>query len=333
MKAVYVREFGGIENLEIREVENPPPPAGKEVLVKVKASALNRADLLQRRGLYPAPPGFPERILGLEFAGEVVETGAEVSDFKTGDRVFGITAGGAQAEFLSSDESLLARVPENLNFSEAAAVPEAFITAHDACFTLGELKTGETLLIHAVGSGVGLAALQLAKARGIKTIGTSRTADKLEKCKEFGLDFGIAPNADASENPKYFAESIQSETGGKGVDVILDLVGAKYFQANLESLNLKGRLILVGTTGGARAELNYGAVMSKRLKIIGTVLRSRPTAEKAEATRKFAEEVAPLLASGKIRANIDKIFKIDEIRKAHEYLESNASFGKVVLEF
>ncbi|HEX8736412.1 MAG TPA: NAD(P)H-quinone oxidoreductase [Pyrinomonadaceae bacterium] len=328
MKAVYVREFGGVENLEIREVEKPPKAAGKEVLVNVKASALNRADLLQRRGFYPAPPGFPERILGLEFAGEVAETGENVSELKTGDRVFGITAGGAQAELLLTDESLLARIPENLSFVEAAAVPEAFITAHDACFTSGELKAGETLLIHAVGSGVGLAALQLAKARNIKTIGTSRTPDKLEKCVEFGLDEAIPVAEEAN-----FAEIIKEKNQGKGVDVILDLVGAKYLQANLESLNLKGRLILVGTTGGARAELNYALVMSKRLKIIGTVLRSRPAAEKAEATRKFAAEVVPLLAGGKIQPNIDKVFTLEQIREAHEYLESNASFGKVVLEF
>ena len=195
-------------------------------------------------------------------------------------------------------------------------------------FYLGELKAGETLLIHAVGSGVGLAALQLSKSRNIKTFGTSRTSDKLEKCQEFGLDVAI-PVSDETN----FAEIIKEKNQGKGVDVILDLVGAKYLQPNLESLNLKGRLILVGTTGGAKAELNFGLVMSKRLKIIGTVLRPRPTAEKGEATRKFAEEVVPLLASGKIRPNIDKVFKIEEIREAHEYLESNASFGKVVLEF
>ncbi|MDQ3800488.1 MAG: NAD(P)H-quinone oxidoreductase [Acidobacteriota bacterium] len=330
MKAVYVSEFGGIENLEIREVENPPQPAGKEVLVKVRAAALNRADLLQRRGLYPAPKNFPERILGLEFAGEVAAAGENVSGFKPGDRVFGITAGGAQAEFLLTGESLLARIPENLSFAEAAAVPEAFITAHDAVFTLGELKKDETLLIHAVGSGVGLAALQLAKARNIKTIGSSRTADKLEKCREFGLDQAIPVSAAAETG---FAEILKEKNQGKGVDVILDLVGAKYLQPNLESLNLKGRLILVGTMGGAKAELNYALVMSKRLKIIGTVLRPRSTDEKAEATRKFAAEVVPLLAKGKIRPNIDSVFSLEQIREAHEYLESNASFGKVVLEF
>jgi NADPH2:quinone reductase len=314
MKAVWIKEFGGAENLEIREVENPPAPTGK--------------------GFYPAPKGFPERILGLEFAGEVAGIGEEATNFKTGDRVFGITAGGAQAEFLLSDESLLARIPENLSFAEAAAIPEAFITAHDAIFTNGELKENETLLIHAVGSGVGLAALQLAKARNIKVIGTSRTADKLKRCDEFGLDFSIATGGISfDDNPKIFAELIQHLNDGKGVDVILDLVGAGYFQANLESLNLKGRIILVGTTSGSKAELNFSQVMSKRLKIIGTVLRSRPTKEKADATRKFAEEVVPLFESGKLKPNIDKIFKIEEIRAAHEYLESNASFGKIVLEF
>ncbi len=326
MKAVWVKEFGGAENLEIREVENPSRASGKEVLVRVKASALNRADLLQRRGFYPAPTGYPERILGLEFAGEVAETGAEATNFHAGMRVFGITAGGAQAEFLLTDESLLARIPDNLSFAQAAAIPEAFITAQDAVFTQGGLKENETLLVHAVGSGVGLAALQLAKARNIKVFGTSRTADKLDECEKFGLDEGIL-----TDEKTNFAEIIKAKNGG--VDVILDLVGAAYFQANLESLNLKGRLILVGLTAGAKAEFNLSIALSKRLKIIGTVLRSRSIEEKADATRRFAEEIVPLFESGKLKPNIDKIFKIEEIRAAHEYLESNASFGKVVLEF
>jgi NADPH:quinone reductase len=335
MKAVYVKEFGGAGNLEIREVENPAKPKAAEVLVNVKASALNRADILQREGFYPAPKGFPERILGLEFAGEVAEIGGDVTEYKIGDRVFGITAGGAQAEFLLTEESLLAAIPDNLSFVEAATIPEAFITAHDAIFTNGNLQTDETLLIHAVGSGVGLAALQLAKAKNIKVFGTSRTADKLIKCDKLGLDCGIVANADLSEgqNPKYFAEIIQHHSDGKGVDVILDLVGATYFAANLESLNVKGRLILVGLTSGKTAEFNLGLALSKRLKIIGTVLRSRPTAEKAEATKKFIEEVLPFIAKGLIKPNLDKVFRVEDVRAAHEYLESNASFGKVVLEF
>jgi NADPH2:quinone reductase len=332
MKVVYIKEFGGIENLEIREIEAPPKPEVNQVLVAVKASALNRADLLQRRGLYPAPKGYPERILGLEFAGEVADTGSEVKNFQIGDHVFGITGGGAQAEFLLIDKSLLVEIPNNLNYTEAAAVPEAFITAHDAIFTLGRLKRSETLLIHAVGSGVGLAALQLAKAKNIAVVGTSRNFNKLEKCKDFGLDYGILMNARLKQNSKDFAEVIEYYTEEKGVDVILDLVGGEYFPANLESLRLKGRLILVGLTAGAKAEFNLGLALRKRLTITGTVLRSRPTAEKADAVRKFAKEVIPLLESGAVRPNIDRIFKLDEIQKAHQYLESNESFGKVVLE-
>lgn len=334
MKAVFIKEFGAAENLEVCEVENPPRPQAKEVLVSVKAAALNRADILQRSGHYPAPEGFPERILGLDFAGEVAEIGETVTKFNVGDRVFGITAGGAQAEFLLTEESLLAQIPDNLSFTEAACIPEAFITAHDAIFTNGNLQKNETLLIHAVGSGVGLAALQLAKANGVKVFGTSRSDEKLFKCDALGLDFGIVTDMETvAGTPIYFAELVREMNDGKGVDVVLDLVGAKYFAANLESLNTKGRLILVGLTGGRTAEFNLGAALSKRLKIIGTVLRSRPTAEKAEATRKFAEEVLPLIAKGVLKPNLDKVFPVESVRQSHEYLESNTSFGKVVLEF
>lgn len=339
MKAVYIKEFGGIENLEIREVEKPASPRETEVLVSIKASALNRADLEQRRGLYPVPQGFPQNIPGLEFSGEVAEVGDRVTKFQIGDRVFGTTGGGAQAEFLLTDESQLAKIPKNLSFAEAAAIPEAFITAHDAIFTNGELKENETLLIHAVGSGVGLAALQLAKAKNIKTVGTSRTAGKLTKANELGLDKAIAMSEFAAGNaeladdlPKRFAEIINHFTDGKGADVILDLVGAAYFQANVESLALKGRIVFVGTTSGAKTSLNISQIMAKRAKLIGTVLRSRPAEEKAEATRKFVEEVVPLFENGTLKPNIDRIFKMEEIQRAHEYLESNESFGKVVLE-
>jgi len=326
MKAVYVKEFGGAENLEWRDVADLPKPSDAQVFVNVKASALNRADILQRKGFYPAPAGFPERILGLEFAGVVAEIGENVKDFKTGDRVFGITAGGANAESLLSDASLLVKIPENLSFIEAAAIPEAFLTAHDALFTQASLKENQTLLIHAVASGVGLAALQLAKSRNIRVFGTSRTSDKLDKCKQFGLDEPILAAGEAD-----FSETIREKTDGKGVDVILDLVGAKYFSENLKSLALKGRLMLVGTPGGARGELDFGLLMSKRAQITGTLLRSRPTEEKAEATRRFAVEVAPLIEKGLIKPNIDRVFNIEDIKAAHEYLESNESFGKVVL--
>lgn len=325
MKAVFITEFGGADNLEIREVDEPSRPTGSEVLVRVRAAALNRADLLQRRGLYPAPKGYPERIPGLEFAGEVIAVGDATGRWKTGDRVCGITAGGAQAELLLTDESLLARVPPTLTDVQAGAIPEAFITAHDAVFSQAQLSDGETLLVHAVGSGVGLAALQLAKARGNRVFGTSRTPAKLGRCKEFGLDEGFVTANDAD-----FASMIR-ERGG--ADVVLELVGAKFLAGNLDALNPRGRLMLVGTTGGARAELDLLKVMSKRLRILGTVLRSRSLEEKAAATKLFADEVLPLFVSGEIKPTVERVFPADDVRQAHELLESNTTFGKLVLEF
>ena len=327
MKAIYIKEFGGVENLEIREVEDPPTPSGTQTLVKVHATGLNRADLLQRRGLYPPPEGYDPKIPGLEFAGEMAAIGDSVERFKTGDRVFGITSGEAQAEFHLIEESLLARVPDNLDFVEAAAIPEVFITAHDAVFTQAELKSGESLLIHAVGSGVGLAALQMAKANGATVIGTSRTNDKLERCDEFGLDHGLV------SKDGQFAESVLRFAGNKGVDVILDLVGGPYLEQNLICLGTKGRLMLVGLPAGRKAEFDLGMALSKRLKIIGTALRTRSLEEKSDAVRRFENEVVPLLANRKVRPNVDRVFPASEVRAAHEYLESNKSFGKVILEF
>jgi NADPH2:quinone reductase len=325
MKAVYIKEFGGVEGLEVRDVPELKAPAGNEILVRVRAAGLNRADLLQRRGLYPPPEGYDAQIPGLEFAGEVAVVGESVKNFKVGDRVFGITAGEAQAEFLLIDAGLATKIPDNLSFLDAAAIPEAFITAHDAIFTQANLQSGETLLIHAVGSGVGLAVLQLAKANGVTTVGTSRTADKLERCKEFGLDHAIV----ASDGK--FADEVINATNG--VDVILDLVGGAYFSENLKALKTKGRLMLVGLTAGRSSEIDLSIALSKRLTIKGTVLRGRSLAEKADAVNAFARDVVPLLASGAVTGNVDKIFAIDNVRDAHAYLESNESFGKVILEF
>ncbi|HEV7643176.1 MAG TPA: NAD(P)H-quinone oxidoreductase [Pyrinomonadaceae bacterium] len=328
MRAVWIKEFGGPENLEIRDVPRPATPAGDHVLVRVRAAGLNRPDLLQLRGGYAAPEGYPQEIPGLEFAGDVAEVGEAVTTFKPGNRVFGITAGGAQAEYLLTRESLLVKIPANLNYTEAAAIPEAFITAHDAIFTQAGLKAGETLLIHAVGSGVGLAALQLAKANGARVIGTSRTAGKLEACKQFGLDEAIL----VGENTDLVAV-LKEKTNRGGADVILDQVGAKYFSANLQSLALKGRLMLVGLMSGAIAtEFDMGLMLRKRAKIIGTLLRPRPDEEKAEAVKAFAEQVVPLFENGKLRPNVDKVFPLEDVRAAYEYLRSNANFGKVVLE-
>ncbi len=327
MKAVTIVTHGGIEGLEIREVETPARPAADRVRVRVHAAALNRADVLQRMGHYPAPPGYPQNIPGLEFAGEVDEVGAEAGLWKRGQRVFGITAGGAQAEYVVVPENHLAEIPSNLQWAEAAAVPEVFITAYDALFTRGKLRPGGTMVVHAAGSGVGTAAIQLTRATGAKAFGTSRTAGKLERAKEYGLSGAVVVNKD----PQVFAEAVMKWTNGHGANVIVDLVGAKYLEANLNALRSKGRLVLVGTPAGAQATLDFGVVMRKRLTIVGTVLRARGAEEKAKATRLFAEHVVPLLADGTVRPVIDRVYKLEEVRDAHARMESNESFGKIVL--
>jgi putative PIG3 family NAD(P)H quinone oxidoreductase len=288
---------------------------------------LNRADVLQRKGRYPAPPGFPKDIPGLEFAGEIAEVGTEVSRWTQGDRVFGITGGGAQAEYLVTPENHLASIPTNLDWAQAAAVPEVFITAHDALFTQAALQAGENVLIHAAGSGVGTAAIQLTVARGARAFGTSRSADKLQRAKEFGLSGEIA----VSDDPLVLVDVVRELTGGHGVDVILDLVGSRYLEANLKALALKGRMMLVGTTSGNQATLDFGTMLSKRLTLRGTVLRARSNEEKAEATLRFENDVVPLLAEEKVRPVIDRIYNMSDVREAHSRMESNENFGKIVL--
>ncbi len=327
MKAVTITRHGGVEGLELRETDPPGQPTADRVRVRVRAAGLNRADLIQLRGRYPAPPGYPQDIPGLEFAGEVDATGPEVRTWKAGQRVFGIVGGGAQAEYVVVPENHLVEVPGNLDWAEAAAVPEAFITAHDAIFTRGGLTVGETLLIHAAGSGVGTAAIQLARVAGATVLGSSRTAEKLEKAAELGLDSSIV----VDHEPAMIVEAVQKLTNGRGVDVILDLVGSGYLEANLNSLASKGRMILVGTTSGSKAQFDFATAMSKRLTIVGTVLRNRSREEKATATRLFANHVVPLLANARVRPIIDQVFKAEDVRAAYTRLESNESFGKVVL--
>ena len=328
MLAVRIAAHEGAGRLEVSEVERPRARADR-VRVRVRAVGLNRADLLQKRGRYAAPPGAPADIPGLEFAGEVDQVGEEGSMWRAGQRVFGITAGGAQAEFVVVPESHLAAIPQGLSFEEAAAVPEVFITAHDALYTQAGLRTGERVLIHAVGSGVGTAAAQLARAAGAGAVyGTARTPQKIERAKEFGMDEGVV----VSDDPRAFTNSVWSWTGGEGVNVILDLVGSSYLEANLEALTLHGRLLLVGTLGGASAPLNFRHVMAKRLRVIGTVLRARSVEEKSAAVRRFAAEVVPLFARGRLRPVIDRTFGLKDVDAAYARLESNETFGKVVLK-
>src|SRR6266404_8912276 len=327
MRAVVITKPGGTEVLEIREVVSPPSPTADRVRVRVRAAALNRADILQRKGHYPPPPGAPRDIPGMEFAGEVDQIGNEVYSWQPGQRVFGICGGGAYAEYLIVPANHLAAVPANLSWAEAAAVPEVFITAHDALFTRARLQPGETVLVHAAGSGVGTAAIQLIHATGAKAFGTSRTVEKLDRAKEFGLDQSIV----IEDDPLALVDAVHRWTEGRGVNVVLDLVGAAYFEANLKSLAPTGRMILVGTTSGSQAIFDFGIVMSKRLTLQGTVLRARSDEEKATVTRLFANHVVPLLAEGSIRPVIERTYKLDEVREAHARLESNASFGKLVL--
>lgn len=327
MLAVRIVSHEGAGRLEVREVERPLARADR-VRVRVRAAGLNRADLLQKRGRYPAPPGAPADIPGLEFAGEVEQLGEDARAWRVGARVFGITAGGSQAEYVVVPESHLAEIPDGLSFEEAAAVPEVFITAHDAMFTQAGLCTGERVLIHAVGSGVGTAAVQLARAAGAGAVyGTARTAEKVERAREFGMDEGLA----VSDDPRAFALAAQGWTKGAGVNVVLDLVGASYLDANLEALALHGRLVLIGTLGGVSASLNFRHVIGKRLRIIGTVLRARSVEEKAAAVRRFAVEVVPLFTRGLVRPVIDGTFDLEDVSAAYDRLESNETFGKVVL--
>jgi putative PIG3 family NAD(P)H quinone oxidoreductase len=329
MKAVVIKSFGNVEGLEVQDIDMLPEPIGNEVRVRVRAAALNRADILQRLGRYLAPSGFPQTIPGLEFAGEVDSIGPDARQWKIGERVFGITGGGAQAEYLNVPENHLAGVPEHLDWAAAGAVPEVFITAYDALFTCAGLKAGESLLVHAAGSGVGTAAIQLAWAAGARVFGTARTADKLERAKHYGLSESIV----VTDQPADIVEPIRRWTNGDGVNVVLDLVGAAYLEANLASLARRGRMVLVGTTSGSKGTLDYSVVMSKRLQLIGTVLRGRSAEEKAEAVRLFAEQVVPLLDNGSVKPVIDSTYNVADVRKAHLRLESNQTFGKVVLLF
>jgi NADPH:quinone reductase len=327
MRAATITRPGGADVLETRDVELPEPGSG-EVLVRVRASALNRADLLQREGRYPAPPGWPQDIPGMEVAGEVAACGRGTFLWKEGDRVFGIVGGGGNAEFIVSHERTLAAIPPNLSWTEAAAVPEAFITAHDALVTQAEVRPSERVLIHAVGSGVGLAALQLARAAGAIPFGDARSADKVERAGSLGLAHGVTVGQDLS----IVAKSVHEWTGGAGAEIVLDLIGGPYTAASIAACALKGRIILIGTMAGRDASLPLGVILGKRLTLRGTVLRARPLEEKIVATRAFAAQVVPLLARGVVRPVIDRVFPLDEIAAAHRHLESNATFGKVVLE-
>ena len=297
-----------------------PEPARGEVRVRVRATAVNRADLLQRMGAYPAPKDSPPDIPGLEIAGEVDALGPGATELAVGDRVFGLVGGGGYAEAIVSHERALAKIPPNLSFEEAAAVPEAFVTAYDAMVERGRLRGGETLLISAAGSGVGTAAIQLGRALGATVVGTARTQDKLDRCKALGMDVGVVPDAGGR-----FASRVPPP------HVIVELVGGAYLAEDLRCIQTLGRIVLVGLLAGAKTELELGLLLHKRAQLVGTMLRARPLEQKIAAMRAFEAEVVPLLARGAVKPIIDCVLPLADAPKAHERMASNEGFGKIVL--
>jgi NADPH:quinone reductase len=324
MRAVVITRPGGPEVLEIQDRPAPEPGLG-QIRVKVRASALNRADLSQRLGRYPAPPGSPADIPGLEYAGEVESLGPETSLWKIGDGVMGVVGGGAHAEFVCVHEREVMPVPTGISLEGCAAIPEVFLTAYDALFDKLDLRAGESLLIHAAGSGVGTAAIQLARIAGVTTIGTSRSQSKLEKCLKLGLSAGFHVTDDD------WAKKLLADIRLPSVHAVLDLVGAAYLHGNLEILGVRGRMVSVGLTGGSKGELDMGLLMRKRITLVGTVMRARPLEEKIRIARDCAARIVPLFADGILRPVIDRVLPFVQIRAAHEALETNETFGKIVL--
>lgn len=322
MRAVVITKPGGPDVLQVREVPTPEPQ-GAQIRVRVHAAGLNRADLSQVAGHYPAPAGDPADIPGLEFAGEVDALGPLARRWQPGQRVMGLVGGGAQAEYVVVHEDLAMAIPERLSFVEAAGVPEVFLTAHDALFTQADLRMGENVLIHAAGSGVGTAAIQMAHATGATTFGTARSPEKLERAHELGLDHALGPDD--------FGERIAELTGGGGVAVVLDMVGAPYLAQNLRALALRGRLVYLAAMGGNTLDVPVAALMGKRLTVRGSALRSRSLGEKIAVVTRFTTEVLPLLANGKVRPIIERTYPLDEVAQAQRDLAANKNFGKLVL--
>lgn len=324
VKAIVISRPGGEEVLEIRELPDPLP-GSDEVLVRVRACALNRADLLQRRGLYPAPPGCPPDIPGLELAGEVARCGPAAVGLEPGDRVMGIVGGGAQAELATLHARACIPVPDGISWEEAAAIPEAFLTAYDALFTRGNLAAGESVLLHAAGSGVGTAALQLASVAGARVIALSRTPEKRARLEALGACTVLDPGAEG------IAGQVRAALGGRGIDVILGLLGASSWPLDMELVAERGRLVLVGTLGGSKVEADLSLLMRKRVTLVGTVLRTRALEEKIALAQEFTRRIVPLFEDGRLRAVVDRVLPLEQVREAHRLLASDATFGKIVL--
>jgi len=326
MKAVLMDAFGGVDVLKVGEAEKPNPAEG-QVLVKVYATSINRPDLVQREGKYPPPAGDSE-ILGLEVAGVIEALGSGVTGWQVGERVMTLVGGGGYAEFAVAYASHLMRIPESMSFEEAACVCESYITAFLNVFMIGEFKDSQTAILHGGGGGVNTAAIQLCRALtpASKLIVTASAA-KMERVKEIGADFLI----NFQETPD-FTEVVKEYTNKKGVDLILDHVGAKYLAPNMNSLGYKGRLVIIGVISGIKAELNLALMMVKRQQIIGSVLRSRPVVEKGEIVAEFTRRALPKFADRSIVPIIEKVFTIDQVADAHRMMEEDKHFGKIVLK-
>lgn len=324
MRAVRQDAFGDADVLYIGEASTPTI-GSHDLLVRVHATALNRADLLQRRGFYPPPPGESE-ILGLEMAGEVVEVGADVEGFTLGSRVAALLPGGGYAEYVKIPAGMAMPLPDSMSYEQGAAIPEAFLTAYLNLFWLGKVRKENTVLVHAGASGVGTSALQLIREVGAIALVTAGSAEKISVCKKLGAVAGW----NYKEGP--FLPFVQKETDGRGVDIILDFIGANYFAENIQSLAVDGRLIVIGTMGGTQVQqLDLGYLLQRRLQIIGTALRSRSVSEKIRLTREFYQFARDGLNEGRIAPLVDTVFDWTEVAKAHAYMESNQNMGKIVL--
>jgi putative PIG3 family NAD(P)H quinone oxidoreductase len=322
MKAIAVSAPGGPETLELRDAPEPVPGEG-EVVIEVRATALNRADLLQRRGLYPPPPGAPD-VLGLECSGVVAELGPGVSRAKLGDRVMALLSGGGYAERAAVSERMLMPIPRDYSFEQAAAVPEAFLTASEALFGVGRLAPGELVLVHAAGSGVGTAALELARERGARVVAVASGA-KLERLRR------LSPARFVDRTSEDFVAAVLEESAGRGADVIVDFVGAAYAARHAQCLAVLGRHVLVGLLGGSKAEVDFGRMLSRRQSLLGMVMRSRPLADKIAVTERFRREWLHRFDDGRLVPVIDSIYPLADAATAHAHLETNTNVGKIVL--
>ena len=323
MQAIVIEQPGDESVLQLGSAPDPVLGPG-QVRIAVAASALNRADLLQRQGMYPPPPG-ASPILGLECSGVISELGEGVSGWKLGDRVMALLAGGGYAEQVVVDAGSCMPVPPSLDLVEAAGLPEVCLTVFLNVFQLGGLEAGGWLLVHGGGSGIGTAATQMAREAGARVIVTAGSDEKCARCRELGAD--VAVNYREAD----FAEAIAEATGGAGVDVILDSIGAPYLEGNLASLAVGGRLVLIGLMGGAKAEIGLGALLMRRLQVMGSTLRARPEAEKAELARAFLARFGKALESGAIRPIIDEVLPLDEAAEGHRRMKASAHFGKILL--